>query len=569
MARYKAYDLNQAKMIPLFYADQVVEGSFEHALNEIVEHHLDLSVFEHRYRNDDNGRRAYDPKVLLKVVLYGYFKGIISSRTLAEACRRNVVFMALSADSRPHFTTLAAFVSELHHEITTLFRDVLLYASELGLIGKQHFAVDGCKLPSNASKRWSGTHQELHDKSKKLEAVAQRIVERHRQRDNKEKRSAAAHNDVRKIARYRLKIAQIKEFLQNNDKKRGPTGNEQKSNVTDPESAKMTSSRGVLQGYNGLAVVDERSQFVVHAEAHGSGYEGHLLAPLIEATRATFATIDPGHDVFEHVKVTADSGFHSKEVLAAVERTGADAYIADRNYRRREPAFADAARHKQRSHKERSLKRRREREQRPPTHRRLFTLQDFSYDPARALCICPAGQKLYKSGTNMSFNGYLVDRFRAPLMACRNCHLRDRCLRHPDRTPQRQLTIIKDHVGPSPKPRPRHSAPAERMRFKFDSPVGREIYSHRMGTVEPVFGNLQNKGMRRFTLRGRAKVNAQWQLFTIASFGYGLMPGYRERLTLADRWAVVAYVQVLQLSQYAVLDELPAQVSQEARQWLK
>jgi hypothetical protein len=53
------------------------------------------------------------------------------------------------------------------------------------------------------------------------------------------------------------------------------------------------------------------------------------------------------------------------------------------------------------------------------------------------------------------------------------------------------------------------------MRFKFDSPVGREIYSHRMGTVEPVFGNLQNKGMRRFTLRGRTKVNAQWQLFTI------------------------------------------------------
>lgn len=59
------------------------------------------------------------------------------------------------------------------------------------------------------------------------------------------------------------------------------------------------------------------------------------------------------------------------------------------------------------------------------------------------------------------------------------------------------------------------------------------------------------------------------QLFAIASFGYGLMPGYRDRMTLADRWAVVAYVQVLQLSQYAVLDELPAQFSKEAGQWLK
>jgi len=67
MARYKPYDLNQSKMIPLSYADQVVEGSFEHALNEIVEQHLELSAFEQRYANDTTGRLAYDPKVLLKI----------------------------------------------------------------------------------------------------------------------------------------------------------------------------------------------------------------------------------------------------------------------------------------------------------------------------------------------------------------------------------------------------------------------------------------------------------------------------------------------------------------------
>ena len=83
MARYKAYDLNQAKMIPLIYADQVVEGSFEHALNEIVEEHLDMSEFDKRYSNDETGRPAYDPRILLKVVLYGYYKGIIFSRMLA------------------------------------------------------------------------------------------------------------------------------------------------------------------------------------------------------------------------------------------------------------------------------------------------------------------------------------------------------------------------------------------------------------------------------------------------------------------------------------------------------
>jgi hypothetical protein len=179
-------------------------------------------------------------------------------------------------------------------------------------------------LPSNGSKQWSGTHQELDDKRQKLERVAERIVTRHRERDVIEKRSEAALKDEKNADRYRRKIAELKTFLQTSKKKQGPSGNEQKSNLTDPESAKMSSSRGVLQGDNGLAVVDDRAQIVVHAEAHGSGYEGHLLAPMIEATRKTFGAIEAGGDIFKRVKVTADSGFHSKAVVAAVEQTGAD-----------------------------------------------------------------------------------------------------------------------------------------------------------------------------------------------------------------------------------------------------
>ena len=120
-----------------------------------------------------------------------------------------------------------------------------------------------------------------------------------------------------------------------------------------------------------------------------------------------------------------------------------------------------------------------------------------------------------QAGKNMLCNGYRVARFKAPKTACRDCHLRPQCLRRPERTVQRQLTVIKDREGIQPKKSPKTNGPTERMRWKFDTPMGRELYSRRMGTVEPVFGNLQNKGMRRFTLRGRAKVNAQWQLFAL------------------------------------------------------
>jgi hypothetical protein len=182
------------------------------------------------------GRSAYDPKVLPQVVLYGYYRGIVSSRRLAEACRRNVVFMALSADSRPHFTTIASFVGKLEHEITSLFGDVLLYASELGLIGKEHFAFDGCKLPSKASKKWSGTHKELTEKHKKLERVAERmvlrpirsvIVQRHKERNCQEGKADRASTEPVQAQRYRKKVAELKEFLAKTPKKCGPSGNEQ------------------------------------------------------------------------------------------------------------------------------------------------------------------------------------------------------------------------------------------------------------------------------------------------------------------------------------------------------
>jgi transposase len=142
MARYKSYDLKQITLLPVSFQDQIIPGSFEYALNEIVDQHIDMTRFESRYNNDETGCLAYDPAILLKIVLFGYYKGIISSGRLAEACQRNVQFKALTADTQPHFTTIADFVSTLDKEIAGVLRDVLVYAEALGLIGKDTFAID-------------------------------------------------------------------------------------------------------------------------------------------------------------------------------------------------------------------------------------------------------------------------------------------------------------------------------------------------------------------------------------------------------------------------------------------
>lgn len=207
MARYQPYDVHQDKFIPVSFRDQIVPGPFEYALNDIVDGHIDLTLFEARYANDETGRLAYDPAVLLKIVLYGYYKGIVSSRKLAESAERHVVFMALSADTRPHFTTIADFVTQMHQEVTSVFTDGLLYASELHLIGRGTFAIDGCKLPSNASKQWSGTLKELRHKKMKLATAARNIIARHRAQDAQEKLSPVAAQEEKKRATYARKMA--------------------------------------------------------------------------------------------------------------------------------------------------------------------------------------------------------------------------------------------------------------------------------------------------------------------------------------------------------------------------
>ncbi len=98
-------------------------------------------------------------------------------------CEENVVFMALSSNSKPHFTTFSYFINSMDREVITLFREVLIVCDEMGLIGRKMFAVDGCKLPSNASKEMSGTRDDFKKKCLKLDTAIERIVKRHRETD--------------------------------------------------------------------------------------------------------------------------------------------------------------------------------------------------------------------------------------------------------------------------------------------------------------------------------------------------------------------------------------------------
>jgi transposase len=111
MTKYKRYDYSQRILIPVSFEDQLMPGTLEFAIHTLVETRMDMSVFDDNYKNDEIGRSAYDPKILLKVVLLAYSRGLISSRQIERACVENVTFMALSGNQRPDHSTISAFVS--------------------------------------------------------------------------------------------------------------------------------------------------------------------------------------------------------------------------------------------------------------------------------------------------------------------------------------------------------------------------------------------------------------------------------------------------------------------------
>jgi transposase len=182
MARYKDID-TQPRLLAVDLSRQLLPGTFEYALNHLLDHAIDLSHFDARFQNDATGAPAYPPALLLKVVLFAYSQGIVSSRQIERACQEHVTFIALCSDHAPHFTTIAKFVSSLGEDIARVFAAVLAVCDTRGLIGREMFAIDGVKLPSNASKHRSGTRADFERQAAKLEAAATTMLQRHRAAD--------------------------------------------------------------------------------------------------------------------------------------------------------------------------------------------------------------------------------------------------------------------------------------------------------------------------------------------------------------------------------------------------
>jgi transposase len=493
MARYKPYTYDQMVMVPILFQDQLEPGTLEYTLNELVEHHIDLSVFEGRYQNDTTGARAIHPKLLLKVILFAYSRGMISSRHIERACCENIVFMALSGGYHPDHSTLAHFVSSMQKEVESVFGNILLVCDEMDLLGGTHFSLDGVKLPSNVSKEWSGTFKELKKKRDKLQAKLRQVIQEHIRQDRRSNPETEQHQQQEK--RLLQQVARLNKFLQEEKPKEGKAQAEIQSNLTDNQSAKMPTSHGVIQGYNAQALVDGKHQVIVHAEAFGN-QDHDNLAPMLKAAKRNMQGIGKKADYFKGKQFTADSNYYSHANLALCQAECLDAYIPDLQFRKRDERFREQYRFKDGLHSRK----------RTAAKAKTFTTVDFVFDPARQVYLCPQ-DKVLKRGARNQHNRYRVyDIYRARQADCADCRVRSRCLSKSN-TPRRYLSIEVGSQQPSL---------IEDMKARIDTPKGRQIYARRLAIVEPVFANIRvQKHLDRFTLRSKAKVDVQWKLFAL------------------------------------------------------
>ena len=502
MAKYKHYDYSQTMLLPVSLADQLMPGTLEFAINTLVEERLDLSQFDKRYNNDETGRSAYNPKVLLKAMLLAYSRGIIHSRKIEKACKENVTFMALTCGQQPDHSTIAAFVSTMREQIQPLFRDVLLVCEEMGLLGGSEFSLDGCKLPSNASKQWSGTFSVLKDKKQVIERRVQHLLDQQIEADRIDAETLPEEpNREKQIAKLKKQAERIERFLQENEAKPGKQWKEVKSNITDNESSLMKTPHGVVQGYNAQILVDAKHQVIVQAEAFGNGQDHHLLEPMMSKAKETMQAIGQAEDYFKEAILIADTGYHSNESIKKCEDEEIDAYIPDRNFRKRDDRYCSQQEYMKKQ-------------------RKKFLLEDFSYDEKSDQYECPNGKRLKLNCRSVRIWNTEYRRYRAEENVCPVCQLWDKCIRSKRKNIKAKTLMVP--VGAAGKNYSRE------MSEKIDTERGRRIYPRRIAIVEPVFANIRiQKRLDRFTLRGKLKVNIQWLLYCmvhniekIANFGY-------------------------------------------------
>jgi len=365
--QFRSCDLNQAYLLPPSLQDWLPEGHLARFVAEVVEV-LDLSAIYAKYaEGDGRGQAAYDPRMMVRVLIYGYCRGVASSRRIERATYEDVAFRYLAADQHPDHDTLATFRQEHLAPLAQLFVQVLQLCQRAGLVKLGHVALDGTKIKANASKHKAMSYERMGEAEKKLAEEVQALLAEAARVDAEEdgkygkgkrgdelpKELARRESRLEKIreakaaleqearAAAEKKQAEVEAQLREREKQERARGRKwggrppqapdpeqaqpeakAQRNFTDPDSRIMQdgATKEFVQAYNAQAVVDSHAQVIVGAAVTQEPNDKKQLVPMLEQVKVQMGSPPQ--------QATADAGYFSEKSVTDPKLKGIDLLVA-------------------------------------------------------------------------------------------------------------------------------------------------------------------------------------------------------------------------------------------------
>jgi transposase len=349
---FRSWDVDQAWLLPPSVHEFVPSGHLAHFVRDTVREGLDLSAILATY-TEERGYPPYHPGMMVAVLLYGYARGVYSSRRLAQACEERMDFMAVAGLNRPDFRTVAEFRRRHLAALSELFVQVLKLCQQAGLVQLGHVAVDGTKLKANASRHKAMSYGRMKQAEPKLAAEVDAWLKAAEAQDLAE--DAEYGSDLRgdetpvwmadkqtRLARIRQAKAELEAeakvdpaeldpdgpgpssgMQERGRRKRAKDGgppDKAQRNFTDPDSRIQPTRDGFITGYNGQIAVDAAHQIIVAQRLQTNPADYGALIPLVDQAKANL-----GRKLRE---VSGDTGFATEANLEALAKRKIAAYLA-------------------------------------------------------------------------------------------------------------------------------------------------------------------------------------------------------------------------------------------------
>ena len=333
---YKTYLPEQDLLLPPSLRDWLPENHLAYCVSDVVDQ-LDLSAIESVYEEEDRGQPPYHPRMMVKILVYGYCVGVFSSRRMQKRLVEDVAFRVLAAGNEPDFRTLSDFRKIHLKALEELFQQVLRLALDVGALKLGRVALDGSKVKANASKhkamsygRMEETEKRLRKEVRELLKQAEAVDEEEDKRYGRERQGEELPEELQRretrIARIREAKKALEERAREKAESEGKDGQEAKPeskaqyNFTDPESRIVKGSDGFVQGYNTQVAVEPTLQLIVGQTVTQAANDKQQMVPLIEALQEQSGQ--------KPEEILADSGYCSEENLKYLAKRRMEGFIA-------------------------------------------------------------------------------------------------------------------------------------------------------------------------------------------------------------------------------------------------